>query len=105
MANPLDFDPTKPGLGFSPQQRRRPKFTEKEFNLHYGAQKGKCGICGKRGTKNGMGLDHIIPINKGGSDRSDNLHAVHSRCNSRKGTKDLDQVRKPAARKGRRSLR
>ena len=44
-----------------------------------------CKYCGERIDVNNMGLDHKIPVNRGGSKSLDNLHIVCKRCNTRKG--------------------
>jgi 5-methylcytosine-specific restriction endonuclease McrA len=38
-------------------------------------------------------VDHIIPVEQGGSDRASNLIPAHLGCNQRRLTKDLGQVR------------
>lgn len=47
----------------------------------YGDQ---CYLCGKKGADT---IDHIIPINKGGSHEFKNLRPAHSSCNKEKGDK------------------
>ena len=42
-----------------------------------------CQYCSKK--SNSMTIDHIIPKNKGGKDRWDNLVAACSKCNTKKG--------------------
>ena len=42
---------------------------------------------GEKGWENGLHLDHVIPISKGGPDTIDNVRPAHGACNLRKGTK------------------
>lgn len=53
-----------------------------------------CGICGERVDKNlkfpnvlSASLDHIVPLNKGGTHTYDNVQLAHFGCNSRKSDK------------------
>jgi hypothetical protein len=39
-------------------------------------------------------MDHLIPVSKGGGDDAHNLVLACSSCNSRKGTKTLEEYRK-----------
>ena len=39
-----------------------------------------------------MTIDHIIPKNKGGKDRWDNLVAACSKCNTKKGNNLLEKI-------------
>lgn len=45
-----------------------------------------CAYCGE---VNGLGMDHILPRARGGTDRAENLVPACRRCNSSKGSKDL----------------
>lgn len=50
-----------------------------------------CGICdepitkGRRGTRGGITVDHIIPLSVGGRDTIRNMQPAHSLCNVVKG--------------------
>ncbi len=57
-----------------------------------------CAICGgvmfygahesvqsQRNSRGSWNVDHFIPISKSGSNNIKNLHAIHIRCNRRKG--------------------
>jgi len=50
-----------------------------------------CGICGgsisilERGGQEGLTIDHIIPICRGGSNKVENLQLAHAQCNTMKG--------------------
>lgn len=39
----------------------------------------------------GLSVDHIIPLKKGGSSRMENLVLACRRCNGKKSTKDYDE--------------
>ena len=41
-------------------------------------------------------VDHIVPLSKGGSDTWDNVRLTCKRCNSAKGTKDMEEVTRDA---------
>ena len=49
-----------------------------------------CQYCSKITTS--MTIDHIVPKNKGGKDRWDNLVAACSKCNTKKGNKLLEDI-------------
>jgi 5-methylcytosine-specific restriction endonuclease McrA len=38
--------------------------------------------CGKPGWENGLQIDHVIPLSKGGPDTIDNLRPAHGYCNN-----------------------
>jgi 5-methylcytosine-specific restriction endonuclease McrA len=51
-----------------------------------------CQVCGSVGARNGgneipLHVDHVIPINAGGSDRIENLQTLCYRCNLKKSDK------------------
>jgi len=60
----------------------------------------KCHICkneidfsaprltGKDGWQNGLHIDHLIPISKGGADTLENVRPAHGLCNVKKGAKE-----------------
>jgi len=71
-------------------------YTEKEVINKYGTN---CHICnkpidlkaprqtGKKGCENGLHIDHVIPIAKGGNDTLNNVKPAHGKCNVLKGAK------------------
>ena len=46
---------------FDEPQRARPKFTQKEKEMHYKLQNGKCNGCGKKFDIRNLAVDHINP--------------------------------------------
>ena len=56
-----------------------------------------CQYCSKR--SNLMTIDHIVPKNKGGIDRWDNLVAACSKCNTKKGDNLLENIEMQLLRK------
>lgn len=60
----------------------------------------KCHICnleintnanrqpGKDGWQNGLHIDHLIPISRGGADTLENVRPAHGLCNVKKGAKE-----------------
>lgn len=51
-----------------------------------------CGICGKVIDKDDVTIDHIIPLCKGGNHVLENVQLAHRICNSRKGSKTMDEL-------------
>lgn len=47
----------------------------------YAKYNGKCAICGKHIRFNSMTADHIIPLSKGGTDKTENLQLSCKQCN------------------------
>ena len=64
----------------------RPKFnrTDKEILSHW--QGTQCGGCMTKLPLRNLTVDHIKPLEKGGSDRPSNLQLLCGTCNSMKGT-------------------
>ena len=87
---------------FAPQaaQRSRPTFTQKEKELHYKAQGGKCNGCGKKYAMKYLAVDHIKAFSKGGGERGHNLQLLCHSCNSIKGNGTQAQLKKRLAEKG-----
>lgn len=52
---------------------------------------GRCGICKERVAENEIGMDHIIPLSRGGDHIYRNMELVHQRCNSAKGVRAVGQ--------------
>jgi len=69
-------------------------YSEKDVILTYGTN---CYICnvaidlnapkkvGLKGWQNGLHIDHVIPISKGGGDTLENVRPTHALCNIKKG--------------------
>ena len=87
------------------EQRRRAKkkgvviekFTNEEIYERDGYI---CNICDapidrtlKHPDPMSVSLDHVVPLDKGGSHTRDNVHTTHLHCNLRKGVKSLELVR------------
>ncbi len=87
---------------FAPQsaQRSRPRFTQKEKELHYKAQGGKCNGCGKKYDIKDLAVDHIKAFSKGGGERGHNLQLLCHSCNSIKGNGTQGQLKKRLTAKG-----
>ena len=51
--------------------------------------------CGFPGWENGLQLDHVIPLSRGGSDQIENVKPSHGKCNLIKGNRILAESRKP----------
>ena len=75
------------------------KYSEKEVLFKYGSN---CHICnlpidllaprwsGEQGWENGLHIDHLIPIVKGGPDTIENVRPAHGFCNISKGAKIMN---------------
>lgn len=48
---------------------------------------GVCGICRQPFDLFGIDFDHIVPLARGGTHKTENIQATHSRCNRSKGAK------------------
>ena len=59
---------------------------DKEIDLNAPTQ------CGEKGWENGLHLDHVIPLSKGGPDTLDNVKPAHGKCNIAKGDKVVDKT-------------
>lgn len=53
---------------------------------------GICYYCGKRVNKDEATVDHIIPVNKGGTNNADNLVCACSSCNTVKGGNTIYEI-------------
>ena len=59
-----------------------------EFLISLPPEKERDGYCCQEcGDIKTLGIDHIIPLSKGGEDHLDNLRWLCRRCNSKKGDK------------------
>ena len=88
------------GNMFEPQQRARPKFTEKDKLPLYEYQKGKCNGCKKPFEMRNMAVDHIKPFSKGGKEMTRNTQLLCTSCNSIKGDGTMAQLKKRLEAKG-----
>lgn len=68
------------------------------------AQHWKCAICKRKIARrarasgpNGLSIDHIIPLSRGGLDKRGNIRVVHRACNTAKGNL-LDDEMSPTVR-------
>ena len=52
----------------------------------------ECQYCGKNGTVKELTIDHVIPISRGGKNTWENVVTACSPCNSKKGSKLLDEM-------------
>jgi 5-methylcytosine-specific restriction endonuclease McrA len=87
--------------GFSDVPKRaRPKFTQKEKELHYKFQNGKCDGCGKKFEIGNLTVDHIKAFSTGGSERGHNLQLLCRDCNSSKGAGTQAQLKKKLMQRG-----
>lgn len=71
--------PTAP----APANPRRPISTRKALQV-FDRDGYACKACG---TSQGLTVDHIVPVSKGGSNDLDNLQTLCGPCNSRKGNR------------------
>lgn len=71
-------------------------YTEEQVLLTYGELCDSCGTqidlnaarkCGANGWEQGLHIDHLIPISKGGPDTLENVRPSHGLCNILKGDK------------------
>ena len=60
----------------------------------YGIQGGHCALCQTHLQVEHLTIDHIVPRSKGGTDHQDNLQLLCLPCNSRKGNRRWEQVKK-----------
>ena len=59
----------------------------------YERDKGVCGICHKRVTKNDFSIDHIVPIRHSGSHLYHNIQTAHISCNKTRRDRGQIQLR------------
>lgn len=62
-------------------------YSDSDWRAIVKQQDGRCLACGK---KRKLTVDHVIPLDKGGSNNPENLQGLCGRCNSRKGTDTTD---------------
>lgn len=71
---------------------KRKKFSEPERVAIYNRCKGRCGICGKFVPFDVFTVDHIIPLEKGGTNAMENLQCAHSWCNLIKHNASMEEL-------------
>lgn len=59
----------------------------------------KCQYCGKKGTKNQLTLDHVIPVVQGGKKIWENIVTSCKSCNQKKGGRTPDEAGMSLSRK------
>ena len=82
-------------------RERPPKRTDQgdlpHYRTHkrhlYSIQDGKCAGCDYPKAYHGLDVDHDVPKSRGGGDEIENLNLLCPRCNRRKGTGTLAQLR------------
>ena len=79
---------------FDEPKRARPKFSQREKELHYKDQGGKCNGCGKKFEIRNMAVDHIRPFSRGGGERGNNIQLLCTACNSLKGAGTMSELKK-----------
>lgn len=84
----LDADIMEAEKGVS----KRRMFSEPERAVVYNRYKGRCGICGKFVPYKVFTIDHIIPLEKGGSNAIENLQCAHNWCNSIKRNSSMKEL-------------
>lgn len=55
-------------------------YTSADVDLQYRSQRGKCWHCGKS-INDGYHIDHLIPLNRGGSNKANNIVISCPHCN------------------------
>lgn len=84
----LDADMVVAGKGST----KRRVFTEPERSAVYNRYKGRCGICGKFVPYEVFTIDHIVPLEKGGTNAMENLQCAHGWCNYVKGDDSVKEL-------------
>ena len=79
---------------FEEPQRKRVKYTIKDKQPYFDAQKGKCKVCKRNVPIDLMQMDHIRAFAKGGSEKPGNFQLLCGTCNGKKGTKTQAQFEK-----------
>lgn len=69
------------------------KISEKRRSGIYERDGFRCQYCGEKVTDKTATLDHVIPKGKGGGNNSANLKTSCRKCNSSKGSKDINEYR------------
>lgn len=67
-------------------------FTEGDRKAVYNKCQGKCAICGKFVPYDEFTVDHIIPLEKGGTNAMVNLQCAHAWCNLLKSDDLMEEV-------------
>lgn len=100
----MEYKRNHPDMCKNSQQKRRAlknnsKFEKFKISEIFERDGYVCGICGYGVNKDLTGrhpfaasLDHIIPLNKGGTHTKDNVQCSHFKCNIQKHTKILPKI-------------
>lgn len=75
---------------------KRKKISKQKRLYIYKRDNYHCLACGKPVLKTNITIDHLIPIDCGGTDDEWNLATMHKNCNKKKGNKLLLQFQKIA---------
>ena len=79
---------------FGPATRSRPSFSAKDKEFLHERQKGQCAGCKEKLPVRNLTVDHIKPLDKGGSDKPSNLQLLCNSCNSIKGNRTQAYLQK-----------
>ena len=71
---------------------KRRMFSEPERMAVYNRCKGRCGICGRFVPYDEFTVEHIIPLEKGGTNAMENLQCAHSWCNLIKHNASMEEL-------------
>lgn len=85
----------KRGRAYSAERRgqKSKRFVESVDPLVvYARGRGVCGICGQPTEPDNFHVDHIIPLARDGEHSYANAQIAHPICNSRKGTKLMEEL-------------
>lgn len=76
------------------EKRKRPKkWSKKVTDAVYKKINGHCAYCGKKLTLEEMVIEHMKPLDDGGTNELDNLISSCWRCNTVKAVRDIEQFR------------
>lgn len=77
---------------------RRRKLTKAQRMRVYEMYGGRCAYCGKKIRYEDMQVDHMVPLNNGGSDTEDNYVPACRMCNHYKSTLTVEKLREQLTR-------
>lgn len=73
---------------------QRKKLTKTERLLIFNKFNQKCAYCGSKLNYNEMTADHVVPLNKDGTDEINNIYPACRSCNHHKGSFTVGQFKK-----------